>query len=328
MTTRAFGMPIARKEDRRFLTGTGTYVDDIDLPDMLHAAILRSPFASARILSIDVSQATGLDGVLAVLTHKDLGVAGQPLPLLIPHPALTHPHTQYALAKDVVRYVGEAVAMVVATDRYVAEDALELIDVEYQPLPVVSPANLEEAVAPDAPLVHANTPQNIAAHLVQQVGDIDAAFAHAPHVFQRHVRIDRSAAQPLETRGVVARFDAFEGSLTIWDSTQAPISIRNGLAVLFGLPRDKVRVTNPDIGGGFGVKIMLFYPEEVLVPLAAMRLGRPVKWTEDRREHMTASNHERGQVHDIAVAMDADGRCVTPFYTTRVHIVPMVSLCR
>lgn len=308
MTTRAFGMPIPRKEDRRFLTGTGTYVDDIDLPDMLHAAILRSPYAHARILSIDVSRAAALDGVVAVLTYNDLDIAGQPLPLLIPHPSLTHPHTQYALAKDIVRYVGETVAMVIASDRYVAEDALEFIEVEYEPLPVMSPANLQEAVDPDAPLVHDDTPHNIAARLVQQVGDVDAAFACATHVFQRHVRIDRSAAQPMETRGVVARFDTFERSLMVWDSTQAPISIRNGLAVLFGLPREKVRVATPDIGGGFGVKIMLFYPEEVLVPLAAIRLGRPVKWIEDRREHMIGSNHERGQVHDITVAMDADGR--------------------
>ncbi|GAC1362833.1 MAG: molybdopterin-dependent oxidoreductase [Ktedonobacteraceae bacterium] len=337
MTTQIFGAPITRREDQRFLTGNGKYVDDIDLPDMLHAAILRSPYAHARINSIDVSAAAALDGVAAVLTYDDLGVASGPLPLLIPHPALTQPRTQYALARDVVCYVGEAVAMVVACDRYIAEDALALIDVDYEPLPVVSPADLGEVLAPGAPLVHPNVPNNIAAHLVQRVGDVDVAFAKAAHVFQRRVQLDRSASQPLETRGVVARFDAFEQALSIWDSTQGPISIRNGLAVLFGLPADKVRVTPLDVGGGFGVKIMLFYPEEVLVPLMAMRLGRPVKWIEDRVEHMLASNHERTQVHDISVALDAEGRILgvrdtflhdTGAYSPYGIIVPVITACQ
>jgi carbon-monoxide dehydrogenase large subunit len=337
MTTKIFGAPVARREDQRFLTGHGTYIDDIELPDMLHAAILRSPHAHARIHSIDTSRASVLDGVAAVLTYDDLGAAAGTLPLLIPHPALTHPHTQYALAKGVVRYAGEAVAMVVAADRYIAEDALDLIDVDYEPLPVISPGNLEAAVAPAAPLIHDDAPGNIAAHLVQQVGDVDAAFARATHIFQRRVQLDRSASQPIETRGVVARFDAFEQALTVWDSTQGPISIRNGLAVLFGLPADKVRVTAPDVGGGFGGKIMLFYPDEVLVPLAAMRLGRPVKWIEDRREHMTAANHERGQLHDITVAMDADGRILglrdvflhdTGAYCPYGIIVPLITSCQ
>jgi len=337
MTTQIFGSPITRQEDQRFLTGKGTYVDDIDLPDMLHAAILRSPYAHARINSIDVSQAIELDGVEAVLTYKDLGVAAGPLPLLIPHPALTHPHTQYALAKDTVRYVGEAVAMVVASDRYVAEDAIALIEVDYEPLPVISPADLTDAVAPDTALIYADTPNNIAAHLVQQVGDVDAAFASATHIFHRRVQLDRSSSQPLETRGIVARFDTFEQSLMVWDSTQGPISIRNGLAVLFGLPAEKVRVTSPDVGGGFGGKMMLFYPEEVLVPLMAMRLGRPVKWIEDRLEHMVGSNHERGQVHDISIALDADG-CILGLRDIFVHdtgaycpygiIVPQITACQ
>jgi len=337
MTTQIFGAPITRQEDHRFLTGTGTYIDDIDLPDMLHAAILRSPHAHARIRSIDTSQASRLNGVQAVLTYNDLGPLAGPLPLLIPHPALIHPHTQQALARDVVRYAGEAVAMVVATDRYIAEDALALIDVDYEPLPVISPGNLTEAAVPNTPLVHGDTPNNIAAHLVQHVGDVDAAFARATHIFRRHVQLDRSASQPLETRGVVARFDRFEQALTVWDSTQGPISIRNGLAVLFGLPADKVRVTAPDVGGGFGVKIMLFYPDEVLVPLAAMRLGRPVKWIEDRLEHMTAANHERGQVHDISVAMDAEGHILglrdvflhdTGAYCPYGIIVPLITSCQ
>ncbi|TMC22749.1 MAG: xanthine dehydrogenase family protein molybdopterin-binding subunit, partial [Chloroflexi bacterium] len=229
MTSRIFGAPISRQEDQRFLTGSATYVDDIQLPDMLHAAILRSPHAHALIRAIDTSEAVQLAGVVAVWTHADLGVAANPLPLLIPHPALTHPHTQYALAKDVVRYAGEAVAFVVARDRYVAEDALALIDVDYEPLPVVSPLLLWEAMARDAPLLYQDAPSNVAARLVQRVGDIDAAFMQAAHTFSRRMQLERSASQPLETRGVVARFDAFEQALTVWDSTQGPISIRNGL---------------------------------------------------------------------------------------------------
>ncbi len=335
MTARIFGAAICRQEDQRFLTGTATYVDDIHLPDMLHAAILRSPHAHAVIRSIDTSQAVQLPGVVAVWTYADLDKISEPLPLLIPHPALTHPHTQYALAKDVVRYVGEAVAIVIASDRYVAEDAVALVDVDYEPLPVVSPLNLLDALNPATPHIYA--PHNIAAHLVQQVGDIDAAFARATHTFQRHVQLERSASQPMETRGVVARFDAFERTLHVWDSTQGPISIRNGLAMLFGLPADNVRVTAPDVGGSFGVKIMLFYPEEVLVPLAALRLGRPVKWIEDRLEHMVCSNHERGQIHDITVAMDAHGH-ILGLHDVFVHdsgaycpygiIVPLVTSCQ
>lgn len=337
MTTRTFGQPIARKEDPRFLTGSATYIDDIDLPNMLQAAVLRSPYAYARIHAINTDQARQLAGVVAIYTYADLDVAKNPLPLLIPHAALTHPHTQYALAKDVVRYVGEAVAFVVAEDRYIAEDALELIDVDYEPLPVVSPRELDSIISKQTPLVHADTPLNIAAHLVQRVGDVEIAFAEAAHVFKRRVSIERSASQPLETRGVVARFDAFERTLSVWDSTQAPISIRNGLAVLFALPRDNVRVTTPDIGGGFGVKIMLFYPEEILVPFAAMRLGQPVKWIEDRCEHMTASNQERGQLHNIEVAMDNDGHILgvrdtfwhdTGAYCPYGIIVPLITACQ
>lgn len=336
MPTRIFGAPIARNEDPRLLTGNGTFIDDIDLPDMLHAAILRSPHAHARIRGIDMGRVLELDGVAAVLTYEDLGPASAPLPLLIPHPALTHPHTQYPLANEIVRYVGEAVAMVVAADRYVAEDALDLIDVDYEPLPVVSPDDLTVAMTA-GPQVHTDAPNNIAAHLVQTVGDIDTAMRRATHIVNRKVRIERSSSQPIETRGVVARFDAFEQELTVWDTTQGPLSIRNGLATLFGLPVDKVRLVTPDIGGGFGVKIMLFYPEEVLIPLAAIRLGCPVKWIEDRREHLIASNHERLQQHDITLALDADGHLLgvrdvflhdTGAYCPYGIIVPVITSCQ
>ncbi len=306
MTTKLLGEPVKRLEDPRLLTGKGQYVDDIHRPGMLHGAVLRSPHAHARINRVDASKARELPGVHLVLTAQDLGPAGGPLPLLIPHAALTEPRTQRALAVDEVRYVGEAVAFVVAESRYIAEDALELIEVEYEPLPVV--AQLEQATREDAPLVHAGVKRNIAAHLVQTVGDPDAAFAQAAHIVRDRLRMDRGAAHPMETRGIVAEWDETEQSLTCWISTQGPIPIKNGLAMLFQLPEQKVRVIAPDVGGGFGSKIMMFYPEEILAPLASMRLGRPVKWIEDRVEHFIATNHEREQLHDIEMAFDKDGR--------------------
>jgi carbon-monoxide dehydrogenase large subunit len=305
MATRWFGEPVRRNEDGRFLTGRGTYVDDINPPGTLHAAVLRSPLAHARIRSIDVEAAKRLEGVVAVWTWQDLGEVWRPSPMVVPHDALTHPKTQYPLARDKVNYVGEAVAFVVAADRYSAEDACDLIEVEYEPLPAVT--DLEQAAAEEAPLVHEDVPGNVAAVLAQEVGDAERAFAEANHVFTERLYIERSAAQPMETRAIVAQWDEVEGVLTMWDTTQAPLSIRNGLAVLLNLPENAVRVVAPDVGGGFGVKIMMFYPEEVLVPLAAMRLERPIKWAEDRREHLIASNHERGQLHDASIAVKADG---------------------
>jgi len=180
MATRWFGARIPRTEDPRLLRGKGNFVDDIDLPEQLHAAVLRSTHARARILNIDVNAARELPGVHLVLTASDLGEVLEPSPLLVPHYALTHPRTQLPLARDEVHYVGEAVAYVVADNRYIAEDALDLIDVEYEPLPVVH--SLEVASAEDAPLVHADVPGNVAAHFVQSVGDPETIFASAPHV--------------------------------------------------------------------------------------------------------------------------------------------------
>ncbi len=305
MTTKLLGEPVKRLEDPRLLKGQGQYVDDIHRPGMAHGAVLRSQHAHARIKRLDVSKARALPGVYLVLTADDLGPAGGPLPLLIPHPALTAPRTQRALAGDEVRYVGEALAFVVAKNRYIAEDALELIEVEYEPLPVV--AALDDATAESAPLVHAGVARNIAAHLVQTVGDPDAAFARAAYIVKDRVRMDRGAAHPMETRGIVADWSEAEQSLTCWISTQGPIPIKNGLAMLFHLPESKVRVIAPDVGGGFGPKIMMFYPEEILAPMASMRLKRPVKWIEDRIEHFISTNHEREQIHDIEIAFDTDG---------------------
>jgi aerobic carbon-monoxide dehydrogenase large subunit len=306
MTTRTIGARIPRLEDPRLLRGRGTFVDDINPAGVLHAAVVRSPHAHARIVDVDTRRARAMPGVHLVLTGRDLGDLNQPTPLLIPNPCLTHGRTPYPLATSEVRFVGEPVAFVVADDRYVAEDALAAIDVTWDPLPAV--ASIEAACADGAPLVHADVPGNRAARMRQRVGDPDGAFARAAHVFRETLSIERSCGSPIEARGVVAEYDPRGGALRVWDSTQAPLPIKNGLARMLGIPEFKVDVIAPDVGGGFGTKIMLFYPEEILVPYAAVRLGRPVKWTEDRREHLIAANQERGQRHEVEVAVDAEGR--------------------
>jgi CO/xanthine dehydrogenase Mo-binding subunit len=304
VTTRWFGARVPRLEDDRLLRGHGRFTDDID-EGALEGCLVRSQHAHARITSIDVSPARALPGVVAVYTAADLPFGGTDLPILIPHPNLTHGRTQRCLASDAVRYVGEAIAFVVAENRYIAEDAAELVQVEYEPLPVVI---TPEAAARAEHLVHDDVPGNVAAEMLQEVGDVDAAMNAAPHRKRFHYRFERGAASPMEARAVWARWSTHERKLTVYDSTQSPTSIRGGLAVLFGLPESSVEVIAPDVGGGFGPKIMLFYPDELLVPFAAMQLGKPVKWTEDRQEHFTAVNQERGQVHEVEVAFDDDGR--------------------
>jgi aerobic carbon-monoxide dehydrogenase large subunit len=298
----SFGERVERREDRRLLTGNGRYTDDFE-PHAAHAAFVRSDHAHARIVDVDVSGALEVDGVHAVYTHEDLdGRFGEPLPLIIPHEAIDDGRTQYALARDEVRYVGEIIAMVVARDRYVAEDAAGAIRVTYEPLPVAA-----DLADPDPPLVHRDRPDNVVGRVTEERGDVDGALAAADHVFRWHFDIQRSASMPLEGRAIVARFDE-DGALLMHDSTQAPTGVRAGLALLFGLSLEKVQVVAPDVGGGFGVKVIQFYPEEVLVPLAAHRLGMAVKWTEDRREHFIGSTQERRQLHDVTVGLRADGR--------------------
>jgi aerobic carbon-monoxide dehydrogenase large subunit len=307
VTTKLFGERVERREDRRLLLGRGRYTDDFE-PHAAHAAFVRSDYAHARIVDIDVSGALDVDGVYAVYTYEDLdGRFAEPLPLIIPHEAIVDGRTQYALARDEVRYVGETIAMVVARDRYVAEDAAGAIAVEYEPLPVA--ADLEAAAATDALLVHRDRADNVVARVSEEHGDADAGFAAATNIYEWRLVVERSAATPLEGRAVVARFDD-EGCLLVHDATQAPTGIRAGLSRLFGLDLDQVQVVAPDVGGGFGVKVIQFYPEEVLVPLAAHRLGMAVKWTEDRREHFVGSTHERKQVHNVRVGASDDGRIV------------------
>ncbi|WP_270886319.1 aerobic carbon-monoxide dehydrogenase large subunit [Pedococcus sp. 5OH_020] len=305
MTTQLFGAPVRRREDPRLLTGGGRYLDDLGA-GALAAAFVRSPHAHARILDIDVTGALDVDGLVAVYTYEDLpGRVAEPLPLLIPHPALTHGRTQYALARDEVNHVGEPVVMVVARDRYLAEDACERIRVEYEPLPVV--VGIEAARRADD-LVHPDVPGNVAAHLVQEVGDVEAALEGAPHTLTLDLSVERSASMPLEGKGVLARWDAEQGELRLFSSTQTSTGVRAAVAAKLDLPLAKVECIAPDVGGGFGVKINHPWPEEVLVPWAARLLDREVKWVEDRREHFISSAHERGQLHRVRVGFDDDGR--------------------
>lgn len=299
-----------RNEDARLLTGRATFVDDVRLPGMLHAAFLRSDHAHARVRRIDPTRARAREGVVAVYTAADLGAYWRPGPLLVPpvpvEGVVFHAATQVPLVRDRVRHAGEPLALVIAESRYLAEDALADIVVDLEPLPVV--VDLEAALAPDAPCLHDHLESNLAARCAQQKGDYAAARARAHRVVSRRFRFDRGASAAIENRGVVAHWDARVEELTVWDTTQAPIPIRNGLAPMLGLRESQVRVIAPFIGGGFGPKIMMFYPEEVLVPWVAMQVGRPVKWIEDRQENFFATTQERLQVHDAELAVDRDGR--------------------
>ncbi|MFC8501993.1 aerobic carbon-monoxide dehydrogenase large subunit [Pedococcus sp. NPDC057267] len=310
MTTSMFGAPVQRREDPRLLTGGGRYLDDLGHDalghDALAAALVRSPHAHARIRDIDVTDALEVDGLVGIWTYEDLpGRVGEPLPLLIPHPTLTHGRTQYALARDEVNHVGEPVVLVVARDRYVAEDACQRIRVDYELLPPV--VGIENARAATH-LVHDDVPDNVSAHMLQEVGDVEFAMASAAHTLELELSIERSASMPLEGRGVYARWDDEREELRIYSSTQTSTGVRAAVAAKLDLPLAKVECIAPDVGGGFGVKINHPWPEEVLVPWAARVLGRPVKWTEDRREHFVSSAHERGQLHRVRVGFDDDGR--------------------
>ena len=310
MATRNFGAPIRRNEDARLLRGQALFVDDVELPGMLHAAFLRSNLAHATIRSIDVSAARAREGVVAVYTAEDLGAYWAPGPLLVPPPPIAglifNQRTQVPLAKGKVRHVGEPLAVVLAQSRYLAEDALADIAVELDPLPAV--VDLEKADAETSARVHEDVRGNVAAHVRQSRGNYAAARARADRIIARRFRYDHGASSPIETRGIVANWDARGNQLTVWDTTQGPVFLRNGLAAMLGLNERQVRVIAPFVGGGFGPKIMLFYPEEVVIPWAAKKLNRPIKWIEDRLEHFFATTQERSQIHDAEIALARDGR--------------------
>ena len=304
------GAGVVRNEDAQLLTGRAIFVDDVHLAGTLHAAFLRSDFAHGRLLSLDTSAARRREGVIAVYTAEDLGDYWCHGPLLVPPPPIAgltfNTATLVPLARDRVVHVGEPMAVVVAESRYIAEDALEDIVVDIEPLPVV--VGLEEALAPDSPVIHEALGTNVAAHAVQRKGDYEAARSEAHTVVSRKFSYDRGVAGSLENRGILADWNPRNEELTVWDTTQAPIPIRNGLAERLGLLQSQVRVVAPFLGGGFGPKMMMFYPEEVLIPWISMRLGRPVKWIEDRAESFFATANERLQLHEAELAVDSEGR--------------------
>jgi carbon-monoxide dehydrogenase large subunit len=310
MATRVFGEPIRRNEDARLLTGQALFVDDVELPGMLHAAFLRSSYAHARIKGIDVSAALQRPGVIAVYTAADLGDYWKPGPLLVSPPPVPgrvfNERTQVPLAKDKVRFVGEPIAVVIAESRYIAEDALTDILVDFEPLPAV--VELEKAAQPESARVHDDLESNVAAHVVQRKGgDYQAAKAKADVVIKRRFLYDHGAAAAMENRGIVAQWEARAGKLTVWETTQAPVVMRALYSGMLGLSENQVRVVAPFIGGGFGPKIMMWYQEEAVIPWVAMKLNRPVKWIEDRAENFYATTQERNQVHDAEIALTKDG---------------------
>ena len=298
------GQRVKRKEDPRFLRGEGNYVDDIQLHGMAHAALLRSPHAHARIRAVNAREALRIPGVLSVITFQDISHLAKPIPMRLEvHPSFV-PYLQYPLAKETVRYVGEPVAVVVADSRYVAEDGLECIQTDYEPLPAV--VNTRSAVKADAVRVHEQTAGNLAGCGVVDLGDVEGAFRRAELSFSEQFTIQRHTGMPMETRGLIAEYNRGTKVLTVWGPTKVPYFNRSVLATFLGLPEHGIHFIEPDVGGGFGVRGE-FYPEDFLIPFLALRLGRPVKWIEDRREHFLATNHSREQRWEVEVAAGKEG---------------------
>ena len=305
MSTRIFGSGIRRREDPRLITGSATYTDDLTLPRMVHAAMLRSPHAHARVTSIDTSKAAAAPGVIAVYTHADTEGGLQPAPCawLLPDSDLKIA-SYHCLAKDVVRFVGDIVAVVVAESRYQAEDALELIDVAYEPLPAVT--DPEAATAEGAPKLHDEIDGNQAFHWKVAGGDVDAAFAGADVVVKDRIIQQRLIPNAMEPRAALASFVGATGELTVWNTTQNPHIVRFLTSLVLGISEDKIRVIAPEVGGGFGSKIAA-YPADFLTMFCSRKLGRPVKWTETRSENYQSTTHGRDHVQHVELAAKNDG---------------------
>jgi carbon-monoxide dehydrogenase large subunit len=301
--SKSVGARIKRREDPSLIRGLGQYVDDVRLPHMLHVAILRSPHAHAKIKRIDTDAARRQLGVMAVFTGGELRDQIGTLPTTADNPTLRIPK-HYVLAVDKVCYVGEGVAVVVAEDRYQARDALDLIDVEYEPLSVVIDA--EKALAAGSPVIHSEWPDNLAFRWEQTQGDVEKAFRQADKVVKQKLVHQRLAPNAIETRAVVAHYLPVERELTVWSSTQIPHILRTHLSKMLDLAENQVRVIAPDVGGGFGSKLNV-YAEEALLGYLALKLNRPVKWSEERRENMRATIHGRGQVGEVQAAVKKDG---------------------
>ena len=312
MGAKFFGAAVKRREDPRFLQGEGRFIDDIVLPGMLHAAFFRSPHAHARIVRIDTTAAASAPGVVRVFTFSDLERWMKPLPLFgaVP-PGLAavvkfdvRQAPQWALCRDRARHVGEIVVMIVADSPERAADAVDLIEVEWDLLPPV--VDMRRAAEPGAQLIHPEWGNNIGIAFTHAIGDADRAFAEADATVAETFHIQRYVGMPLEGRGVVAVWDRRDGTLTTWNSTQVSHFVQQGLTGALGVAPHKIRVIAPDLGGGFGTKAS-GYAEDALIPIAARVLGRPVKWIESRREHMSGAAHARHQVHAISLAARRDG---------------------
>ena len=301
------GSSVPRLEDAALLTGQGRYVDDIRLPGMLHAAFVRSPHAHAAIRGIDKSGALALAGVRSVLTLEDLRpwLRNERLVVGLPSPSYRQERNRPALAGAEAVHVGEPVAIVIADDRYLAEDAVARVAVDYEPLPAV--ADCRAALAPGAPPVHSDAPHNLLAEFAMGYGDVDGAFTAAPHVFRESLWLHRGGGHSIECRGTVAVHDPLEDKLTLWSSTQMPHALLRVLVDMLGRDESRLRVVSPDLGGGFGPKLVT-YSEDVVTCLAALVTGRPVKWIEDRREHFISATQERDQYWEVEIAVDADAR--------------------
>ena len=305
MVQNYIGAPILRKEDRRFLMGRARFTDDVKLPHMLHAAIIRSPHAHALIKSIDASEALEIPGVVAVYSAADVEAVLEPKRIPLRTSALEglDRFLQYPFARGKVRYVGDPVAVVVAESRHLAEDAIDVVKVEYEPLPVVTDVieSYEGKV-----LLHEEHGTNVAADETVSVGDVEEAFRNAEYTRQEEFHIPRYTANPLETRGLVASYDPGRHELTCWGETKVPYFNRGVLSSMLDMPTHALHFFEPDVGGGFGARGE-FYPEDFMVPFASKMLGRPVKWIEDRREHLVSCNHSRDQTCRLEIAAKRDG---------------------
>ena len=294
------GQSMKRKEDLRLLAGRGCFMDDIRLPNMKHAAILRSPYPHAWIKGIDVSQALQAPGVIGILTGEDVAKMSQPFPV-----GVSVPPKYYSCAVDKVRFVGEPVAVVVADDRYLAEDALDLIEVDYDPLPAV--VDIEEAIKPGAPILHDNIGSNIYNHRFFKYGDMPKAYQQADLVVKGKFNFPKYGSTPIETYGVIASYNPFSGEFVVHNNYQGPFVNHSLVAIALGIPENKMRWIVPtDIGGGFGTKTGM-YPYVALITLAAKKIGGTVKWIEDRREHLLASATGTDRVTYMEAAVKKDG---------------------
>jgi carbon-monoxide dehydrogenase large subunit len=306
-TPKYFESRVRRQEDPRLLTGKGCYIDDVRLPDTLHAAFVRSAYAHALILGIDTSAALAMEGVVAIYTAADMRalLTSLRMPIAFPEGQLPEYVMPYVLTPDEAVHVGEAIAMVVAVSRHIAEDAVDAVLVDYDPLPAVVDAR--EVLQPDAPVSRVETGTNTYKPLKIGYGDCEPVFAGAAHVFRQELSTHRGLASSMEGRGILARLEPATGEMTVWSSTQMSHELAHTVAHMLDMDESKVRVIAPDVGGAFGAKYLV-YPEEIAVPAAAAQLGRPIKWIEDRREHFLAAIQERDQFWSMEIAFDAEAR--------------------